>query len=264
MVRVGSSSHFPDFGMVSLLAENGDSLLHRSDGHLKLAYLILVVVAATSLQKIEYLFGLFLLTLAAYRLGRLPTRVLLGWYLIPVSFVSAIALPFIFNEPGEPLITLGAPQVEITYGGLLLLVRLLLRTLSAVTYSFSFIMTTKYSQICAIVNRILPTPVNTVFLLAYRFSFVILEEVNSLLKAVSSRGGDLVKGLLTQTRIFSGIFAVAFVHSFDRAERIAKAMEARGFDGRIRTYTSPGRLSRRGASCLITSAAGLIAILTVG
>ncbi|MEM2942877.1 MAG: cobalt ECF transporter T component CbiQ [Candidatus Bathyarchaeia archaeon] len=264
MARIRSPSHLPDFGMVSYLAEYGDSLLHRSDGYLKLAYLILIVFAATILQKIEYLLGLFLLTLMVYRLGRLPLRLLLRWYLIPVSFVSAVALPFIFNEPGAPALTLGASQIQITYSGLQLLARLLLRTLSAVTYSFSFIMTTKYSQICAIVNRILPTPINTVFLLAYRFSFVVLEEVNSLLKAVSSRGGDLVKGLLTQTRIFSGIFAVAFVHSFDRAERIAKAMEARGFDGRIKTYTLPVRLSLRGVSCLLLSAAGLISILAFG
>ena len=31
--------------------------------------------------------------------------------------------------------------------------------------------------------------------------------------------------------MFAGIFGIAFVHAFDRADRIAKAMEARGYAG---------------------------------
>lgn len=265
MARLGFSSHVPDFGMISHFAEHGDSPLHKANSYLKLAYVLLVVIAATSLQKIDYLLVLFFLTLAAYRVGNLPIRLLLRWYLIPVSFVLTIALLFIFNEPGTPIISLGvSPQIQLTYGGLWLLIRLLLRTLSVVTYSFSFIMTTKYAHLCATANSILPTPINTVFLLAYRFSFVILEEVTSLLKALSSRGGDLAKGLLTQTRIFGGIFAVAFVHSFDRAERIAKAMEARGFDGRITVYSAPEKPSRAGVLYFLLSVIAFLSVLVAG
>jgi len=265
LARIGFSSHVPDFGMISHLAEQGNSPLHKANSHLKLTYLLLVVIAATSLQKIEYLLVLFFLTLVTYRAGSLPFRLLLQWYLIPVSFVLTIALLFIFNEPGTPIVSLGSfPRIQLTYGGLSLLIRLLLRTLSVVTYSFSFIMTTKYAHLCAIANSILPTPVNTVFLLAYRFSFVIFEEVISLLKALSSRGGDLVRGLLTQTRIFGGIFAVAFIHSFDRAERIAKAMEARGFDGRITTYSAPGKPSRAGLLYFLLSVVAFLSVLVVG
>lgn len=251
--------------MISYLAEQGNSPLHQANSYLKLSYLFLVVIAATSLQKIEYLLVLFFLTLVTYRVGCLPFRLLLQWYLIPVSFALTIALLFIFNEPGTPIVSLGSsPRIQLTYGGLSLLIRLLLRSLSVVTYSFSFMMTTKYAHLCAIANRVLPSPLNTVFLLAYRFSFVILEEVVSLLKALSSRGGDLVRGLLTQTRIFGGIFAVAFVHSFDRAERIAKAMEARGFDGRITAYSAPEKPSRVGLFHFLLSIIAFLLVLFVG
>jgi len=224
-------------------------LVHRSSSYLKLAYLFLIVVAATSLQKIEYLTILFIITLIVYRLGNLPLSLLWRWYLIPISFVLAISFLFIFNEPGTPVVTVDMPfqtRIQLTYEGLILLSKLTLRTLSVVTYSFTFVMTTKYAHLSYIANSLLPAPLDAIFLLSYRFSFVILGEITSLLKALSSRGGDLVRGVLTQSRVFGGIFAVTFVHSFDRAERIAKAMEARGFDGRINTYSAPDRPSSLG------------------
>ena len=261
MSRFSFSSHIPDFALVSYHAEQGNSPMHKSSSYVKLIYLFMVVVAATALQKMEYLFILFALTLVVYRLGNLPLDVLFRWYLIPVSFVLAIAFLFIFNEPGTPIISLQLlPQIklQLTHSGLELLLRLLLRTLSVVTYSFSFIMTTRYADLSYIANTLLPTPLNTIFLLTYRFVFVILEEVASLFKALSSRGGGLARGLATQTRIYSGIFAVAFVHSFDRAERIAKAMEARGFEGRVMTYSTPSNPSPVGVTLLITSAIMLV------
>jgi len=254
LTRVRFSGHIPDFNLISNLSENGSSLLHRSSSYLKLAYLFLVVIAATSLQEIEYLVILFILTLMVYKLGNLPFNLLWRWYLIPISFVLAVSFLFVFNEPGTPVAAMDLPfqvRIQLTYEGLILLSKLILRTLSVVTYSFAFIMTTKYAQLGYIANSLLPAPLNTVFLLSYRFSFVMLGEITLLLKALSSRGGDLVRGIMTQTRIFGGIFAVAFVHSFDRAERIAKAMEARGFEGRINTCSAPESPSPLGILTII-------------
>jgi cobalt/nickel transport system permease protein len=254
LARTSFSSHIPDFYLISYFAENGNSIIHRSSSYLKFAYLFLVILATTSIQKTEYLLVLFLFTLVVYRLGNMPLNLLWRWYLIPTSFIFAIAFLFVFNEPGTQFLSLtvlSKVKIQITYEGLVLLLRLILRTLSTVTYSLSLIMTTKYSEICYIANIVLPTPLNTIFILAYRFSFVVLGEIVALLKALSSRGGDLVRGLMTQTRIFGGIFAVAFVHSFDRAERITKAMEARGFERRIPTHSVPGRPSLLGMLILI-------------
>jgi cobalt/nickel transport system permease protein len=122
-------------------------------------------------------------------------------------------------------------------------------------------MTTKYAHISYMANRILPTPLNTVFVLSYRFLFVILDEVRSLVKALSSRGGDLVRGFLIHTRIFGGIMAVAFVHSLDKADRIAKAMEARGFEKKLPAYSVPTRPSTLDILTIVASVMLLVFVI---
>jgi cobalt/nickel transport system permease protein len=77
------------------------------------------------------------------------------------------------------------------------------------------------------------------FLLSYRFSFVIFENISTMLKAVRSRGGALVKGLLGKSRLYGAIFATSLIHSIEKAERVGKAMEARGFSGELPVYQTP-------------------------
>jgi cobalt/nickel transport system permease protein len=67
--------------------------------------------------------------------------------------------------------------------------------------------------------------------MAYRFFFLTFAMVGSILKAVRSRGGSLVRGIRTEGALFAGIIGLVFIRSFDRAERVEKAMRARGYQG---------------------------------
>lgn len=188
---------------------------------------------------------LFLTTVAFYSAGRLPLRLLAGWYSLPLLFVVTIAILFMFTEPGEELASLQLARwrIVVTDNGLLLLAKLLLRALAVVTFSLAVFMTTKHSHIAQIASRALPKPLANIFLLSYRFTFETSDEMSDVLDAMHARNGSLVKGASRQTRLFAGIFALAFVHAFERAERIAKAMEARGFSG---TFPGVEKLPRPG------------------
>jgi cobalt/nickel transport system permease protein len=67
--------------------------------------------------------------------------------------------------------------------------------------------------------------------MAYRFLFLTLAMTASILKAVRSRGGGLMRSVRMQGRLFAEIFAIVFIRSFERSERVHKAMAARGFSG---------------------------------
>jgi cobalt/nickel transport system permease protein len=67
--------------------------------------------------------------------------------------------------------------------------------------------------------------------MAYRFLFLTLAMTASILKAVRSRGGGLIQSVRMQGRLFADIFALVFIRSFERSERVHKAMAARGFSG---------------------------------
>lgn len=231
--------------MVTHYAESGSSALHRMNAWTKMALLGIVVVFVIVLMDIYLIALLFVATVAFYSLGRLPLKLLVGWYSMPVLFVVTISILFMFTEPGQELasIELLGQRVVVTDNGVLLLVKLLLRALAVVTFSLAVFMTTKYSHITQIASRVLPQSLANVFLLSYRFTFETTDEMSDVIDAIHARNGNLVRGASRQTKLFAGIFALAFVHAFERAERIAKAMEARGFNG---TFPMAEKLPRPG------------------
>jgi cobalt/nickel transport system permease protein len=221
-----------------MYSEKGKSFLHRSSPWTKIAFLLLLVLTVVIVQNLLLLLTVYIFVLIAYGTGGLPKKKLLKWYLFPIFFVLIIAIVFIFNEPGLILIKIEfyALSLTLTDAGLLLLMRLLVKSLIMVTFSFTLIMTTKYTQLVYLIKKLLPSPINSMFLLSYRFSFVIFESVSTMLKAIHSRGGDFVKGFLGKSRLYGAVFATSLVHSIEKAERVGKAMEARGFTGELLVY----------------------------
>jgi cobalt/nickel transport system permease protein len=167
---------------------------------------------------------------------------------LPTFFVLIIAVVFIFNEPGLALmkVDFDGLSFRLTDAGLLLLMKLLVKSLIMVTFSFTLVMTTRYVQLVYLVKKLLPSPINSMFLLSYRFSFVIFESVSTMLKAVHSRGGALVRGFLGKSRLYGAVVATSLIHSIEKAERVGKAMEARGFSGDIPVYEIPSPPSLAG------------------
>lgn len=262
MSRRSYSKHIPDFRLVTHFAEAGQSLLHRVNPWTKMALLGLVVAFVIVLMDLYLIAILYVATIAFYALGRLPLRLLVGWYSMPVLFVVTISVLFMFTEPGRELAStyLLGQRVAITDNGVLLLVKLLLRALAVVTFSLAVFMTTKYSHLSQIASRVLPQSLANVFLLSYRFTFETTDEMSDVIDAIHARNGNLVRGASRQTRLFAGIFGLAFVHAFERAERIAKAMEARGFTG---SFPTGETLSRPGVGGYIVVALTSLALAAV-
>jgi len=253
--RRSYSKHMPDFRLITYYSESGRSLVHDMNPWTKAALLGVVIMLATVLTSVYTLCAMFALTIVFYLAGRLPFRVLLGWYTLPMLFVVTLAVMFVFSEPGEDLfrVGIGSTSVGITDGGVLLLLKLILRALAVVTLSLAVVMTTKYQQIAYMAHRTMPGPLATVFLLSYRFLFVTTDEVTDILDAMHARNGNMLKGFSRQTRLFAGIFGLGFVHAFERAERISKAMESRGFTGELPVAQSVGRPSAAGYALVAAS-----------
>ncbi len=263
MSRRSYSRHIPDFRLVTYYGESARSAVHGVNPWTKAALLVIVVLFVIILMDLELLLALFALTLAFYFAGRLPMALLIGWYSLPVLFVLTLTIMFMFTEPGNPLVsfTVLDTRIALTDNGVMLFIKLLLRALIVVTFSLGVLMTTKYSHIASMASGVLPRPLANIFLLSYRFTFETSDEISDVLDAMHARNGDLVKGVSKQTRLFAGIFGLAFVHAFERAERIAKAMEARGFTGQFPTAERLPGPTYAGYGA-ITLAAAVLAVAT--
>jgi len=260
--RRSYSRHIPDFRLMTFYAENGKSVVHRMNPWTKGALLAIVILMAVITEDLVLLAALYVATLFFYAAGRLPVRLLAGWYALPVFFVFTIAVLFIFTEPGDPLasVELLGKRISITDSGLLLIVTLLVRALSVVTFSLSLFMTTRYSHMAHLVSKTLPRPLANVFLLSYRFNFETSDEISDVVDAVHSRNGNMVRGATKQTRMFAGIFGLSFVHAFERAERIAKAMESRGFAGEFPRVEDLPRPSYSGYALVSLAVVALVIV----
>lgn len=227
------SDHIPDFNLITYYAESRQTCFSRVSPWTKFSLLILIILLVTLTKDFIILAGLYCIVLGAYAGARLPVRKLFAWYALPVIFVLSLAGIMAWNEPGNAVISFsiaGIPFV-LTDNGILLIVILLLKALIVVTYSLFFLMTTRYQHFSAMIYRIFPSPIDQIFLMTYRFLFLTLAMIGSILKAVRSRGGGLIHSIHMQGRLFAEIFALVFIRSFERSERVHKAMIARGFSG---------------------------------
>jgi cobalt/nickel transport system permease protein len=181
--------------------------------------------------------------LLLYLLAGLPAGKLASWYALPILFVLSLVGIMMWNEPGIPLFvwTAGGFTLSLTDNGALLMITLLIKALITVTFSLFFLMTTRYQHFAGIISRIFPEQLDQIFLMAYRFIFLTLAMTASLLKSIKSRGGGLMHSLRMQSRLFAGVFALIFIRSFERGERVHKAMISRGFSG---SYPLSGEVPR--------------------
>ncbi len=234
------SSHIPDLDLITFYSEKGNSLFSRISPWTKVLMLALIVIFVSIDKSLILVLCLYLIVLALYGLSGLPLKKLFQWYAMPLTFVASLVLILMWNEPGNPIISL-SPSLTLTDNGLLLLLTLLFKSLASVTYSLFFLMTTKYNYLSAMIYRVFPSPIDQIFLMSYRFIFITLKMVKSMIKALRSRGGGLLKSARRQSKMFAEVFALTVIRSYDRAERVNKAMEARGFTGKyVATTRIPG------------------------
>jgi cobalt/nickel transport system permease protein len=258
--RRGYSRHIPDFRYVTFLAEGGTSFVHKANPWTKLALLAVVVSLVTVLMDTILLAILLVLTIALYTSARLPLGLLLGWWTLPLFFVISLSVLFIFTEPGSQVagFDFGDTRIAVTDEGLLLTANLLVKALAVVTCSLAVFMTTRYNHVVLVVYKVMPKTLGSIFLLSYRFMFETSDEFSDIVDAMHSRSGSLARGVARQSRAYAGIFGLAFVHAFERAEKISKAMEARGFTGDLPVYDT---LPRPTAGGYFVIGLGIVAVV---
>jgi len=243
MSSAAFSPHIPDLDLITYYAEKQASFFSRVSPWTKFGCLIFLVLAITLTRNLAILLILYFVVVMLYMAARLPIQKLVAWYALPLLFVLSLVGLMIWSEPGVPLFTLSLAgfTLTLTDNGLLLLVTLTLKAFISVTFSLFFLMTTRYQYFAAMISRIFPSPLDQIFLMAYRFLFLTLSMTASVLKSVRSRGGGLMHSVRMQGRLFAGVFAHVFIRSFERGERVHKAMTARGYAG---SYVSHGEVPR--------------------
>lgn len=144
-------------------------------------------------------------------------------FVMPLIIMTGLLNPFLDKSPFEiaGLFTVRA--------GFISLFTLILKGILCLTASYVFAETTKIDELCGTLRRIkIPKLIVTVFLLTWRFIFVMKEEVSIMLQAYHLRAPNQ-KGL--HYSAWGSFLGQLFLRSFDRADELYSAMILRGYNG---------------------------------
>ncbi len=187
--------------------------------------------------------------------ARVPAAVLLARMAPPMAFVLVVSAFVVVLAPGQKVASLG--PLSVTDAGLLRFGSAIGRAAVALGGAVLLVSTTRFPEVVDSLRELrLPAVVTTSLGLAYRFLYVLTDEVEQVRRAARSR--NAAAGSAPRRRLMLGITAAALTRSLARSERIHRAMLSRGFDGAMPTLQARG-IDRRSALAV----AALCAVLAV-
>lgn len=228
-----------DFKRLDLLA-TGDSAIHRLDGRAKVLVVLLFIVSVVSFDKYELsaLFPFFIFPAALAALAGLPTGFLLKKTALVIPFALVIGM---FNPLFDREAAVWFGPVAIS-GGWLSCASIVVRALLTVSATLVLISVTGFTSVCNSLERLgMPRAFVTQLLFLYRYLFVVAEEGERASRARRLRSFEN-NGMGIRT--FGSLVGHLLLRAWERAERIHRAMLARGFTGE---FHGPGnaRFGRR-------------------
>lgn len=186
---------------------------------------------------------LLLILLAAIGLtvgvARIPPGLYLRVLAVPIGFVLvSSALLVVLTQGGAVVASLDLVFVQIaaTQDGLALGLMQALRTITGMAALLFVAMTTPMVSLFATAARLgVPTVVVDLAMLIYRFVFVLLDEAATVLDAQTSRlAYGRPRGAV---RAFAMLAGAVFLRSWQSADELVLAMDARCYDGRLELET---------------------------
>lgn len=218
----------------------GDSIVHKLDPRTKITiifFFVIIVFFANSFLSYATLTLFALLTLLT---SRVPVRFVLKgltpiWFLIVFTFILHI---FVTKEGTLLVEILG---LKVYTGGIAQGIAISMRFFLLILVTSMLTLTTTPMEITDAIEEMfhplkkLKFPIHELALMmsiSLRFIPTLMQETDKISKAQASRGVDFRTGSIKERiRAIVPLLIPLFVSAFKRAEELAMAMEARGYNG---------------------------------
>jgi len=216
---------------------NRSTPAHRLDPAAKAVALLAVILATVLVTRDRFLPLVPVATaLAAYHaVSRTPIRYTLRRLALVSPLAVAVVVLFPFLEPGEAVWRwpVAGGEVVVTREGLLRAGHLLAKFVLCTWAALLLLATTRFQDLLQGLARLrMPRVFVTQLAILYRYLWVLMDEGMRMRMARAARDGGLGPWRL-RLHSRAGVIGVLFLRSWDRAERIYRAMAARGFDGTL-------------------------------
>ena len=218
----------------------GDSFVHQLDPRTKfISTFVFIIIIFLANNWLTYLI-LAIFTLVALLASKIPMKFF--WNGVkPLLWVIlfTVVLQMLFTTGGDVYFEWGF--IKVTSFGVINAIYIFLRFVLIIFISTLMTLTTPPLQIADAMESIMKplgkigVPVHEIALMlsiALRFVPTLMDEAQKIMNAQRARGVDFGEGnLFEQMKAIIPILIPLFVSSFNRAEDLATAMEARGYQG---------------------------------
>lgn len=223
---------------------------------LALALLIASLVATTILVPVlVFVIGFTLLFYSTKMRFPRVISLLLAESLV-IFFIGGLVIAMV--TAGDPLwsLSFGPLTITFTHQGAELATLVVMRAVAGVTVMLFFATSTPIPYFAGAMRQLrLPKEVIELTILVYRYSFLMLEQVNTMYTAADCRLG--FRGYRNKFRTTARLAVGLFTRSLDMAERSQVALDCRCFRGEFHSYREPSKMSMKWVAASILAFAAL-------
>ncbi|MGV8174125.1 MAG: cobalt ECF transporter T component CbiQ [Methanothrix sp.] len=219
-------SHFHSEGYCSLR-----SPLHCWEPRVRLISLFILILSVAMARDIGQALAGLSVSISLILISRLPLSYVTAFLKWPIIFLLPLLMLLPFTAGEDVFFSLYHLKPSIQ--GFLLGLLFLLRGLSAALLALMIVGTSPFNvTISALSSMGLPGHLTQIFLFAYRYVFLLDEELQSMSRSLSSRR-FVKRSDLRTARILSLAVAMLFIRSYQRSENVFHAMLSRGYQGEL-------------------------------
>ncbi|MFO8084737.1 MAG: cobalt ECF transporter T component CbiQ [Desulfobacterales bacterium] len=209
----------------------GSSPMHRMDCRLKIIAAVLFSFQTALSDTFEALAAALVFGIILVALGRLSLASVLKRLLLVNGFIFFLWVVLPFTFPGEPLFSLG--PFDYSLEGTLLTARITVKSNAIILALIALMGTSPLATLGYALNRLkIPDKIIYLFLITYRYIFVIEQEYKRLIRAAKVRCFEPRTNIHTY-KTYAYLIGMLFVRASARADRVYQAMVCRGFNGKF-------------------------------
>jgi cobalt/nickel transport system permease protein len=206
-----------------------DSPIHRWDPRVRLISLSFLIFSVALAGDIVQAAAGLIVSVLLILISGMPLSHVAGFMKWPLLFLLPLLIILPFTTGEEPLFTIYflAPSIQGLFLGLLFMIR----GLGAALIALLIVGTAPFSvTINALRNLGLPGPLTQIFLFAYRYIFLLNEELETMSRSLDAKGFVKRTDLKT-ARMTALAMGMLLIRSYERSENVFHAMLSRGYLG---------------------------------
>jgi cobalt ECF transporter T component CbiQ len=168
-----------------------------------------------------------------------------------IFLIGAIVIAFVTTGDHLLTVNLGFAVLNFSKQGVDLGMLVFMRAVAGVTVMLFFATSTPIPHLAnALRQAKIPAEIVELTILIYRYSFLLIEQLDTMYVAAQSRLG--FRGTKNKFRTTAKLLVGVFIRSMDMAERSQVALNCRSFRGEFHCYRSPAKISTKWVAASIS------------